>query len=51
MWYGLICNGELISVKFFNKKPTILDFNVPFSSLNDYQVGEVTIHFRRLEAL
>jgi hypothetical protein len=45
MWYGLLRNGELISVQQFNREPLIFDFHIGFfSSRNEYEIIEVGIY-------
>ena len=38
-WYGLFCDGELLSVMRFNRKPLIWDFHVSFMSSNIMEIA------------
>jgi len=41
-WYGLVLNGELISIKCFHRQPLIWDFHIGFmSSRDEYEIVEV----------
>ena len=42
-WYGLYASGDLIMVRSFNRKPTVLDFGSYLSSRFDYEIWEVEI--------
>ena len=43
MWYGLVVNGELMSVKRFNRAPLIWDFHMGYFSGWEYEVVEVNV--------
>lgn len=43
MWYGLLRDGEIVDVKFFNHIPTIMDFNYPLSGVATFSIAAVEI--------
>jgi len=43
-WYGILVNGVLEAVQFFNRYPLIWDFHLGyFNSRNDYEIVEVDV--------
>jgi len=42
-WYGLMRDGELLSVKQFSHIPVVHDFNVPLFSWAEYRVVSLSI--------
>lgn len=42
-WWGLFCNGEVISVLFFRGTPSMFDFKTYLNSSNEYEVVPVKI--------
>lgn len=43
MWYGLSCNGTLIAVRWFERRPLIFDFHMGYDSEYEYKVHEVSV--------
>jgi hypothetical protein len=38
MWYGLVCDGTLIDIKYFNQQPMLFDFKISIVSHSKYIV-------------
>lgn len=43
MWYGLFKGNRLISVQYFNSRPSTFDFRTCLCSDYDYDIREVDI--------